>query len=258
MARPLLAWRVVQRNALVYRRVWRGSVFFSFLQPALFLLAMGLGVGSLMRPGTVFPGGVTFLAFLAPGLLASTCMQTAVFESSFPVLGKMVWRRNYEAMCATPMGARDIVTGELVWIGLRLLAVASAFTVVMAVAGITRDRWAVAAVAAAVLTGVAFAAVVMAYAATLQNGANFNVLFRFIMTPLSLFSGVFFPVTRLPPWLQGVAPWTPLYHGVELVRGLILHGIGPVQALRHALYLLVMLACGIAVARRTFARRLQA
>lgn len=243
---------------MVYRRVWRGSVFFSFLQPALFLVAMGLGVGSLMRPGTMFPGGVTFLTFLAPGLLASTCMQTAMFESSFPILGKMSWRRNYEAMCATPMGVGDIVTGELAWIGLRLLAVASAFTIVMGVAGVTRDWGALLAVVAAVLTGMAFAAVVMGYAATLKSSGNFNVLFRFIMTPLTLFSGVFFPVSRLPPWLQVVAPLTPLYHGVELARGLILHGLGPAQVIRHVLYLVAMLMAGVLVARRTFARRLEA
>ena len=98
------ALRIVQRNALVYRRVWRGSLFFNFLQPSLFLVSMGLGVGALVgRGGATFPGGVSFLAFLAPGLLASTCMQTAAFESSFPVVSKMTWRRNYEAISATPV-----------------------------------------------------------------------------------------------------------------------------------------------------------
>ena len=113
MAGPA-AFRIVQRNALVYRRVWRGSLFFNFLQPSLFLLAMGVGVGRLIGPGAfTFPGGVSFLSFLGPGLLASTCMQTATFESSFPIVGKMTWRRNYEAICATPVRVIDVVLGEL-------------------------------------------------------------------------------------------------------------------------------------------------
>ena len=96
------ALRIAQRNALVYRRAWRGSLFVSFLQPTLFLLAMGVGLGALVDGGgSPLPGGVGFLEFLAPGLLAATCMQTASFESSFPISGKMTWRRNYEAITAT-------------------------------------------------------------------------------------------------------------------------------------------------------------
>ncbi len=213
------ALRVVQRNALVYRRVWRGSVFFSFLQPTLYLLAMGVGLGAMVdRGGAVLPGGLPFLTFLGPGLLAAACMQTATFESGYPILGKMTWQRNYEALNATPMRIVDIVLGELTWIALRLFTVAAAFTAVLAAFGVVTDARALVAVPAAVLTGLAFSAPIMAYAATLRNGANFNVLWRFIITPLFLFSGVFFPVGRLPHPLQAVAAFTPLYHGVQLVR----------------------------------------
>ena len=104
------AFRMVQRNAIVYRRVWRGSIFFSFLQPALFLTAMGFGVGALVNRGdTSMLGGVDFLHFLGPGLLAAACMQTASFDSSFPITGKMSWYRNYEAIHATPMRIVDLV-----------------------------------------------------------------------------------------------------------------------------------------------------
>ena len=96
------ALRMVQRNALVYRRVWRGSVFSNFLQPTLFLIAIGMGLGSMIdRGGAALPGGVSFLQFLAPGLLAAAAMQTAAFESSYPILGKITWHRNYEAISAT-------------------------------------------------------------------------------------------------------------------------------------------------------------
>ncbi len=252
------AWRIVERNAFVYRRVWRGSLFLNFLQPLLFLVSMGLGVGGMLGGGAAFPGGASFVVFLAPGLLASTCMQTASFESSFPIMGKMTWRRNYEAIGATPMRVIDIVVGELAWIGLRLLTVAAAFGIVLAVFGIAHGTVLVGAVLSAVLTGLVFSASIMAYAATLKNGANFNAVFRFGITPLFLFSGVFFPVSRLPPGLRHVAEWTPLYHGVELARGLVLHTMTVAEATVHIAYLMVLLAAGTVAAWWTFTRKLRA
>jgi lipooligosaccharide transport system permease protein len=254
------AFRIVQRNALVYRRVWRGSLFSSFLQPTLFLLAMGLGLGPLVDSGHApLPGNVPFLQFLAPGLLAAACMQTASFESSWPVTGKMLWRRNYDAMMATPMRVSDLVLGELSWIAVRLSTVAIAFAAVMAAFGILRPSPTLPlALASAVLTGLAFSAVIMAYAATLKSGSNFNVLFRFGITPLFLFSGVFFPITRLPRPLQVVAWASPLFHGVELVRGLTLNAIQSPAWMIHVTYLLGLVIIGLVVARQTFRRKLYA
>jgi lipooligosaccharide transport system permease protein len=250
--------RIVQRNAMVYRRTWRASLFMGFLQPALFLAAMGLGLGSLVdRGGAQLPGGVPYLAFLAPGLLAAACMQTANFESSFPIAGKMNWDRNYDAISATPMRVVDIVFGELTWVAARLLTVASAFTAVSAAFGAARTPLIVAAIPAAVLTGLAFSAPIMAYAATLKNG-NFNAVFRFIITPLFLFSGVFFPISRMPGWLQTVATFTPLFHGVELTRGLALHTLTWRPGLVHVAYLLALFAVSARIAVWTFSRRLLA
>jgi lipooligosaccharide transport system permease protein len=253
------AIRIAQRNALVYRRAWRGSLFMSFLQPTLFLLAIGVGLGSLVDAGSPLPGGVSFLEFLAPGLLAAACMQTATYESSYPISGKMTWRRNYEAMTATPIGTADLVFGELVWIAVRLSAVAVAFAAVMVAFGVARSRLALLAVPAAVLTGLAFSAPLMAYAATLKgNSNNFNLVFRFIITPLFLFSGVFFPLSRLPQGLQIAAWCTPLFHGVELTRGLTLGTIDSPSWVVHVGYLFMMLGAGIVAALRTFDQRLRA
>ncbi len=252
------AVRIVQRNALVYRRVWRGSVFSSFLQPTLFLLAMGLGLGGMVDDaGAVMPGGVRFLHFLAPGLLAAACMQTSAFESSWPVAGKMRWHRNYEAMLATPVGVRDLVAGELLWVAARLILVAAIFALVMSLFGALRPAAMVPAVLAAVLTGVAFSTPIMAYAATLESNGNFNVLFRFVITPLFLFSGVFVPVTSLPGPLHVLAWFTPLFHGVELVRGLALGTLHSPVWVVHVAYLVVMTLVGFFVAERTFRRRLE-
>jgi lipooligosaccharide transport system permease protein len=252
------ALRIVHRNALVYRRAWRGSLFGSFLQPTLFLLAMGVGLGALVDSGgTALPGGAPFLHFLAPGLLAAACMQTAAFESSFSVMGKMTWQRNYEAITATPMRVVDVVIGELAWMAVRLSMVALAFTIVITLFGIPRSPLVALAVPAAVLTGLAFSAPIMAYAATLRAADNFNVLFRFGITPLFLFSGVFFPLTRLPESLQWVAWLTPLFHGVELVRGLTLHTLTWPASVPHVVYLAALLAGGATAAVRTFSRALR-
>jgi lipooligosaccharide transport system permease protein len=251
--------RMVQRNALVYRRVWRGSLTFSFLQPTLFLIAMGIGVGTLVERGdTAMLGGFTFLQFLAPGLLASFSMQTASFESSFPVTGKMTFHRNYEAIATTPMRVEDIVIGELAWCGVRIATVAIAFTAVMKMFGVPRSPMALLAIPAAVLTGLAFSAPIMAFAATLKNSAGFNMVFRFITTPLFLFSGVFFPIQRLPHVLRILAWFTPLFHGVELTRGFTLDTIHSPIWIIHAGYLILMLAIGLAAAIRTFRRKLWA
>lgn len=253
------ALRMVQRNALVYRRVWRGSFFSNFLQPSLFLVAIGMGLGSMVdRGGAALPGGVDYLHFLAPGLLAAAAMQSAAFESSYPILGKIVWQRNYDAISATPMAIRDVVFGELAWMAIRQAMVAVAFAVVLVAFRIPRSPLVLLAIPAAVLTGLAFAAPIMAYAVTLKSSSSFNVVFRFGITPLFLFSGVFFPITSLPPWLQQLAWFTPLFHGVELVRGLTLNMVDSPAWLIHLAYLVATVTIGTLAALVTFRRRLYA
>lgn len=256
-AHPL---RVMQRNGLVYRRTWRGSIFFSFLQPFLFLAAMGIGLGAFVNQGaTETLGGVPYLQFLAPGLLAAACMQTATFECSWPILGKISWRRNYEAMLATPLGVGDLLLGELGWIAIRLTTVAGAFLLVILAFGVPRSPLVALALPAAVLTGMAFAAALIAYTATQKNDSSFASLFRFVINPLFLFSGTFFPVERLPDPIEWLALLTPLYHGVDLVRDLTLGSLEPLEplaALGHLVYLLVFFAVAAAIARWTLTRRL--
>ena len=253
------AVRMVQRNALVYRRTWRGSVFSSFLQPTLFLVAIGMGLGRMIDAGAAaLPGGASYVQFLAPGLLAAAAMQAATFESTYPVLDKITWHRNYEAIGATPMRTADLVLGELAWIAVRLVTIAAAFVLVMSAFGIPRSWRVLLAIPAAVLTGLAFAAPIMAYAATRKSSNSFNVLYRFGVTPLFLFSGVFFSTTRLPGWLQHAAWLTPLFHGVELVRGLTLGWPVSADWLIHLAYLIALTAAGTAAARTAFRRRLYA
>jgi lipooligosaccharide transport system permease protein len=263
MATP--AVRVLEHELLVYRRVWRGSIFSSFLSPVLYLAAMGLGLGSLVDAGTGTGGGgasgaalagVSYLAFLAPGLLAATAMQTAAGESTFPVMAGLVWVKSFHGMTATPIQPSDVVIGKLTYIGLRILLVVTVFFVVTVLFGAIAGPGAVLAVPAALLTGLAFAAPIAAYSATQRDANGFNALFRFGVIPLFLFSGTFFPIEQLPDLLQVVARLTPLWHGVDLCRSLALGTAEPAQTVIHLVYLGTMTVAGVAAALMAFRRRL--
>jgi len=259
------AVRVLEHELLVYRRVWRGSIVSSFLSPVLFLAAMGVGLGSLVdaNGGAAAGGasgaalvGVSYLAFLAPGLLASTAMQTAAGESTFPIMGGLVWDKSFHGMIATPILPADVVVGKLIYIGMRLLLVVGLFFLVTVLFGAVTGPGAILAVPAALLTGLAFAAPIAAYSATQRDPNGFNALFRFGVIPLFLFSGTFFPIEQLPDLLQLVAKVTPLWHGVDLCRSLALGTAEPGLTLVHLVYLGSMTALGVAAAFVTFQRRL--
>jgi lipooligosaccharide transport system permease protein len=169
----------------------------------------------------------------------------------------MNWQRNYEAIHATPIRVADIVAGELVWLAARLSMVAATFMLVIGAFGVIRSPSAILALPAAVLTGLAFGAPILAYAATLKTNGNFNYLFRFVITPLFLFSGVFFPVSRLPDWIEPLAWLTPLFHGVAITRGLTMGSLEPAASVVHAAYLVAMVTAGAWAAVRTFDRKLR-
>ena len=240
-----------------YRRTWRGSIYSSVLNPVLYLGAMGLGLGALVNAhhsGGL--GGVSYLVFLAPGLLAAAAMQTAVGESTYPVLASVKWLKTYQAAAATPLRPADIFHGHLLFTAMRLAMNCSIFVVVITAFGAVRSPWVIAALPVAVLTGIAFAAPIDAYAVTRNKDQSFSMLFRFGMIPLFLFSGTFFPVTQLPEWIRPLAYVTPLGHGVPLCRSLSLGTATPGAALGHVAYLAGLAAIGVAVGRRNYRRRL--
>ena len=198
-----------------------GAIFTSFLSPVLFLTAMGLGLGAFVSPeSSAALGGVPYLVFLAPGLLAATAMQSASLEATFPIMGGLVWSKTFHAMYATPISPRDIALGNMAWMAARLTLICSIFTLVIVLFGAAESPLIVLAIPAAVLTGMAFATPIAAFSATQRTPSKFAAIFRFGITPLFLFSGTFFPISSLPVVLQGLAWLTPLFHGVALTRGL--------------------------------------
>jgi lipooligosaccharide transport system permease protein len=253
------AFRVVEWNWLAYRRIWKGSVVSSFAQPLLYLLGMGLGVGTLVKQNagsSAVLGGVGYARFIAPGLLATTAMIVGSIESTWPVFVGFKWQRLYHAMAATPLDALDIVLGLLLWVGFRVVTAAGSVALAMELIPSTRSAALPLAVLAAGLCGLAFAMPLAAYAASVEQERGFVALQRFGITPMLLFAGTFYPVSQLPAAVRPLAYVTPVWHGVELCRGLTLHTLGAGAAIGHVAYLLAFVVVGTLVSVSRFTRRL--
>jgi lipooligosaccharide transport system permease protein len=250
--------RAYEAWAQAYRRTWRGSVVTSFLNPVLYLGAMGWGLGHYVGSGggQARLGGYDYLTYIAPGLLAATAMQIGVAESTWPVLGSIKWWRRYHAMLATPLRVRDVMLGHVGWMLTRVTIVSTVFFAVMAAFGTVPRASSLLALPAAVLTGLAFAASVAAFSATQETDVGFSTLFRFVVVPMFLFSGTFFPIDQLPVGLRPVAWLTPLWHGVDLCRSLDLGTTTAWLTAVHVAYLSALVAAGVAAAQRTYTRRL--
>jgi lipooligosaccharide transport system permease protein len=252
-----LWWRAASFWFVVARRWWRSLVLRSFLEPVLYLFGLGFGLGTLVDESGNAPGGVPYAAFVAAGVLAASAMQSAFGEAAWPVLGAIKWQRQYHAQLASPLRVTDVLVGHLVFMTIRLLATIVPFWLVMVVFGLVVWPSAPLAVLAALLTGLAFAAPITAYAATVNTDTAFALILRFMIIPMFLFSGVFFPISDLPGWLQPVVWASPLWHGVELSRAASLGTeLGTWAVVGHVGYLLLVAGTGVAVAVRTYTRRL--
>jgi lipooligosaccharide transport system permease protein len=242
-----------------YKRTWRGSVISSFLLPFLYLSAMGVGLGSFVdsSSGGRALGGVTYLAFISPGLLATTAMSTAVGESTYPVMGGFKWDRVYFSMAATPLEPSDILLAHLLTVAFRILTTCAVFLAVLAAFGSLVTWWgAAASLAASVLLGMAHATPLFGLSARLPEPSAFALVFRLGLMPMTLFSGAFFPVSQLPGAVSWLAYLTPIWHGVDLSRMLTLDDVRVLPALGHVAYLLLWLLAGWYVSLRAFSTRL--
>lgn len=228
-----------------FRRTWRGSVIGSFLEPVLYLLAMGVLLGQYVDDAGSASIGPSYLDFVAPGMMAAASMQLATSETTWPVMGAVKWDKTYYGMLATPLRVRDIVAGHLTSVVLRLAFTAAVFALVVSLFGVFSSvPGALGAWLAAVLTGVAFAFPVYGYAAGAKSEQSFALIYRIGVIPMFLFSGAFFPVENLAAPLEVVARVLPLWHGVELCRGAALGGLEPLPALGHVAYLVALAVAG--------------
>jgi lipooligosaccharide transport system permease protein len=253
------ALRVVEKEWVAWRRLWKASVFQATVSPLLFLAAMGLGLGDLVNKGSGGVNGVDYLVFVTPGLMAASAMMQGAGESLWPVLAGVKWLGTYHAAVSTPVSAGAVFAGHVLWICLRVLLSATVFLIVAVVLGGVPSLWGVLAIPAAVLGASVFAAALNGYAVTQESDIPFAVILRMGLFPLFLFSGTFFPTSRLPGWLQPVSWFSPLWHAVELCRAATT-GSAPSagSVVGHIAFLVGCLAVGCWWGVRRFNRALTA
>jgi len=256
MSSLTLALRPLEFFFAQYKRVWRGTAVTSVVTPVVYLLALGVGLGVGIGDITVAGKTYGYLEFVAPGLLAATAMQLATFESSWPVLSAIKWDRQYHAMLATPLRVSDILLGHQTFVAARLLMTSTLYLVVITAFGAVSSPLGILAIPVAVLVGLSFSAPIAAWAAHTQTEVSFVAIFRFVILPMFLFSGTFFPISSLPAPLEAIAYVTPLWHGVTLCRALTLGDLELWSGFLHLGYLVACVTVGLMLARMTYRRRL--
>jgi lipooligosaccharide transport system permease protein len=244
---PLVSRRaaaMVERNVLVYRRLWL-LLLSGFFEPVFYLFSIGVGIGGLVDTVSVGGTAIPYTVFVAPALLATSAMNGAIYETTMNMFFKLKYAKTYDAVLATPMRPEDVAVGEIGWAQLRGTIYSTMFLVVMAAAGLVRSWWALLALPATILVGASFAAVSMAITTFMRGWKDFEFV-QLAILPMFLFSTTFFPLGIYPRGLQVFVECTPLFHGIELVRALTT-GIGVGAGLLwHLLYFAVMLAAGTA------------
>ena len=254
------AGRMVETSWFEYRQTWRGSVFSAFLGPLLYLGAIGFGLGSLVDADAADLGRTTgtldYVTYLAPGLIAATAMQVGSNEAIFGTMAAVRWRRTWFTAVSTPLEPGDMAVGHLVWCGARALLAAASYGIVTVLFGILTPLQALSTLAPVTLGAMALCGLLMAWLVVAQNEHSMNAANRFIVIPMFLFSGVFFPIDQLPGWMQPIAQATPLWHAVELSRRTALGEPTTLASSTHVLVLVGVVAGGLLLSLRNFPRRL--
>lgn len=239
--------RMTERNVVMYKRFWPAFVA-GILEPILYLLSIGIGVGALVGDLPFAGRMIPYETFVASGMLATAAMNGAIFDTTFNFYIRLKYGKLYDAVLSTPLEPRDVALGEVTWALMRGAFYASCFLVTMLVFGLIESWWAVLALPVVVLIGAAFASVGLACATYLRSFLDFEYI-NLVLMPLFLFSATFFPLSEYPGWMAGVIEWTPLYQGVELCRALTTGEVS-IGLLINVVYLVAMVAVGVRVAGR--------
>jgi len=232
---PRHAAAVWRRNALVFSKVWKGALLPQFVDPLFYLMALGFGLGTYVAR----INGVPYEDFIAPGLIASAAMWSASFETTYNVYMRMNENKLYDAVLATPVEVQDLVAGDLSWSASRAVVYGTSFLVIVTLFGLIGSPWAILIPAFLLLGGLCFSTIGYTFTALIPKIDLYSYFFTLGITPMFLFSGIFFPFDRLPEWVEVVAWMTPLYHMVEITRGL---ATGPeaLSILAHSAWLAVV------------------
>jgi lipooligosaccharide transport system permease protein len=250
---PREAARVAGRNARVFSKLWKGSLLPQFLDPLFYLVALGFGLGTYIAS----INGVPYKDFIAPGLIASAAMWSASFECTYNVYLRMNETKLYDAILATPIEVPDLVAGDLAWSSLRATVYGTVFLIVVTAFGLIDSWWALAIPPLLVIGGLAFSTIAYTFTALIPRIDLYSYFFTLGITPMFLFSGIFFPFDRLPAVAEVVAWFTPLYHMVEITRALATGDPWP-DVVLNTVVLLAMSAALFAIPVRAVRRRLVA
>lgn len=246
LARRTRAPLLFERNLMVYRRAWL-TIVSGFFEPVFYLFSLGLGLGQYVGPVQ----GVQYAAFIAPGLLAASAMNGAVFDSTINVFWKLRYGKVYDAMLVTPMGPNDVALGEIGWALFRGLLYSTGFILTATALGLVHSWWGLLALPSTVVIGFSFAGIGMAAATFMRSWQDFDLI-QLVQLPMFLFSTTFYPLSVYPVAVQWIVRFSPLYHAIELVRSFTL-GTASAATLANAGYLLLLGTAGMLIARRRVA-----
>ena len=210
------AFRVWQRNSMVYTKLYKSSIVLNFVEPTLYLIALGLGLGAFVKE----INGVPYINFIAPGIIASSSMFAATFECTYGTYVRMTYQKTFDAILATPVNLDDLVAGELMWAATKSTFYGAIIMIVISLFGLVDSALIIFIIPVLFLSGLLFAVISMIFTAIVPGIDSFNYFYTLFMTPMFLFSGIFFPLNNLPPVVSKIAFFTPLYHLVNICRSL--------------------------------------
>jgi lipooligosaccharide transport system permease protein len=208
------AFRVWQRNFAVYTKLYKSSMVLNFVEPVLYLIALGIGLGAFVKE----INGIPYINFIAPGIIASSAMFAATFECTYGTYVRMTYQKTFDAILATPVNIDDLIAGELLWGATKSLIYGTIITIVISIFGLVDSAWIVLAIPFLFISGVIFAEISVMFVSIVPGIDSFNYFYTLFMTPMFLFSGIFFPLEGLPPIISKIAFFTPLYHLVNICR----------------------------------------
>ena len=223
------AFRVWQRHLTVYTKLYKSSIALNFVEPVLYLAALGLGLGAFVQQ----INGVPYIQFIAPGIIASSSMFAAIYECTYGTYVRMTYQKTFDAILATPVNIDDLVAGELLWGATKSLLYGTIIIIVISLFGLVDSALIVLAVPALFITGLIFAEISVIFTAVVPGIDSFNYFYTLFMTPMFLFSGIFFPLDNLSPVVTKIAFFTPLYHLVNICRALASGNVSVCLGISH-------------------------
>ena len=228
------AYRVWQRHWTVYTKLYKSSFALNFAEPALYLVAMGLGLGTFVKQ----INGQPYIKFIAPGIIASSSMFAAVYECTYGTYIRMTFQKTFDAILATPVNIDDLIAAELVWGATKSVIYGVTIMIVVALFSLVGSPLLLLCIPIIFLCGLIFGELSLIFAAKVPGIDSFSYFYTLFMTPLFLFSGIFFPLESMPPIVADLAFFTPLYHLVNVCRALSSGNLS--GALRSSLWILVV------------------